>query len=596
MVMGALAGSMIGIAALRPFAEQVVWGKSAPSPPPAPDPAATAAAQAQANKEAVEASARVNAVDIDSPYGQTTYEKTPVIYDDDGSVKSGGIPTKQITTLTDQGQRILDTQQNVTESLSNTAATKVGQIPLDTFSTSGLPYDPRGYTQPLLADWQGYNGPFSPDGPEAVGRTNQLSQSASAFGLQANAAQGRANANNALAAAPLGVAQSIDQNSATYQQNARNLPYDPRSYGNLNQYRGDVESAFFNRQSSLLQPQFQQQREALEQDLADRGIPIGGEAYNDAMGNLERNHLDAQQRIANDAVLAGGAEAQRQLGMELGVNQQGFDQGFQTYGALQADQQRALGALGQGFAQSDQANLNAFGIASQANQRDFDNVLNQTGYEQGLRATGRQEALQDYQTNQGTTLNRVQAEQNLRNTALNEDILQRTQALNEASAIIQGAPALGVPQPPPIPSYNVGAPDVQGAVQNAYNAQLNAYNAQQASRGSVLGSAFGLIGSLIPAFSHSSLKTDFEPVEGFLDMLADLRVSFWRYTDEAQADLGVDGERHVGPMAEDWKAATGLGNGITINGIDAVGVLVGAVNELRAKVEELTEQLEELKA
>ena len=45
-----------------------------------------------------------------------------------------------------------------------------------------------------------------------------------------------------------------------------------------------------------------------------------------------------------------------------------------------------------------------------------------------------------------------------------------------------------------------------------------------------------------------------------------------------------DGGTHVGPYAEDFTAATGMGDGKTIKAQDAFGVTAGAVKELAAKV------------
>ena len=85
------------------------------------------------------------------------------------------------------------------------------------------------------------------------------------------------------------------------------------------------------------------------------------------------------------------------------------------------------------------------------------------------------------------------------------------------------------------------------------------------------------------------------PVNGFevLAKLGALPVATWRYRWES------GGVRHLGPMAQDWHAAFGLGKGDTmIPVVDAHGVLVVAmqalhrqVTELRAEVDQLHQQL-----
>ncbi|MGH3833921.1 MAG: tail fiber domain-containing protein [Pseudonocardiaceae bacterium] len=85
------------------------------------------------------------------------------------------------------------------------------------------------------------------------------------------------------------------------------------------------------------------------------------------------------------------------------------------------------------------------------------------------------------------------------------------------------------------------------------------------------------------------------PVNGceVLTKLGALPVATWRYRWEAT------GVRHLGPMAQDWHAAFGLGKGdTTIPMVDSHGVLVVAIqalhrqlNELRAEVDQLHQQL-----
>ena len=80
-------------------------------------------------------------------------------------------------------------------------------------------------------------------------------------------------------------------------------------------------------------------------------------------------------------------------------------------------------------------------------------------------------------------------------------------------------------------------------------------------------------------------------------MLARLRkvpVSTWNYISEGR------GTRHLGPMAEDFYGAFGLGTGNTSIGVqDAVGVSLAAVKALDARTDELrrkTEEVEQLRA
>jgi Chaperone of endosialidase len=83
--------------------------------------------------------------------------------------------------------------------------------------------------------------------------------------------------------------------------------------------------------------------------------------------------------------------------------------------------------------------------------------------------------------------------------------------------------------------------------------------------------------------SDRSIKTDFGSVnaQNILSRLATLPIEAWRYTNE------IPGVRHVGPMAQDFKAAFGLGNNDKIIGfVDEEGVALAAIQGLNEKLED----------
>lgn len=84
-----------------------------------------------------------------------------------------------------------------------------------------------------------------------------------------------------------------------------------------------------------------------------------------------------------------------------------------------------------------------------------------------------------------------------------------------------------------------------------------------------------------------------EPVNGFrvLEQVADLPISTWRYRWEPPQ------VRHLGPMAQDWAAAFGLGeNDTTIAVVDANGVALVSIQALYQLVGELRQEVTELRA
>lgn len=76
--------------------------------------------------------------------------------------------------------------------------------------------------------------------------------------------------------------------------------------------------------------------------------------------------------------------------------------------------------------------------------------------------------------------------------ALADALLNRTQGLNEVSALLQGAPSIQTPNAPPVSQYNVAPPDIMGANQLNYAAQQNAYNQQLGRQNAGMGGLFSL--------------------------------------------------------------------------------------------------------
>jgi hypothetical protein len=91
--------------------------------------------------------------------------------------------------------------------------------------------------------------------------------------------------------------------------------------------------------------------------------------------------------------------------------------------------------------------------------------------------------------------------------------------------------------------------------------------------------------------SDRNAKRDFEQVDGdrILDQVSRLPVSEWSY----KADPSV---RHVGPMAQDFRASFGLGHDDrTIDAVDEIGVTLTAVQALNRRVDALEREELELR-
>lgn len=93
--------------------------------------------------------------------------------------------------------------------------------------------------------------------------------------------------------------------------------------------------------------------------------------------------------------------------------------------------------------------------------------------------------------------------------------------------------------------------------------------------------------------SDRSLKTDFAPVsaEKILARVVGLPISSWRYTNETAS------VRHVGPMAQDFRAAFGLGHDDKfIEFVDEEGVALTAIQGLNEKIQKQNAELEQKQA
>lgn len=220
------------------------------------------------------------------------------------------------------------------------------------------------------------------------------------------------------------------------------------------QLRSNIEQTLFDRQLGLLQPEFTRQSQELQQNLADRGIPITSQAYNDAIGRLQTQQGEERQRLAQQATLAAGQEADRIVNQARGIRAQEF-------GERAATGEFGLARQGQGFSQ---AAANA-ALANAARQDTIANQLlsNQIANQQRSREIAERNAL-------------------------------RGQNFNELAALL-GGPQIQQPS-----FFAPGTIDTQGAFAAQQAAQQNAYNQAMANRQANLGGLFSLAGNLGSAY------------------------------------------------------------------------------------------------
>jgi len=105
----------------------------------------------------------------------------------------------------------------------------------------------------------------------------------------------------------------------------------PMDWGNLTDWGGvpqageearkAAEDALYSRATSRLDPEFAQAEDDMHARLVAQGLREGDPAYNRSMENFERDRQQAYGDARDRAISAGGAEQQRQFGMNLDASQ-----------------------------------------------------------------------------------------------------------------------------------------------------------------------------------------------------------------------------------------------------------------------------------
>ncbi len=376
-------------------------GKSAPTPPPAPDPNELISAQSDANR-----------ITQFTPYGNLLFGYVG----DQGQFVQGQAPedsdfqSAAFTQETPFQAQLRAATEGTGLGLGNLAFERVtGQTVIG--------QNPDG--SPIFADDPDFQNPF---------RTSPT--------LSGISAAQEIDPTTGLQAFKQNISTDAALPSALDTSGLTALTSDPEGF------RTNVEQTLFNRQLGLLQPEFTRQRNTLEQNLADRGIPITSEAYDSAIGRLETQQNEQLQRLAQQATLAAGQESDRLVNQARNIRAQQF-------GERAATGEFGLARQGQAFSQAA-ANTQLQNAARQ--QQVADQLL----------------------SNQ------------IANQSLNRQIAERQ--------------ALGGPQVQQASFFAPGSVDVMGAYGAQSAAQANAYNQAMQNRAANLGGLFGLAGNLGAAY------------------------------------------------------------------------------------------------
>lgn len=345
------------------------------SPTP-PNPASLATAQAEANR-----------VNVYSPTGSMTYGTV----DEDGNfVQSPGHSAVMMSeTETQRGLR--EKQEAIAGQLMGTAEQYANNLPTDRFSLDGTPAG----------------------GGYVASRAGELRRGDSI--------------------------RQVDPRTGQVQTSLSNsgLPQLANTQTGFSAERQRAEDAVFNRGMSKLGPLFQMERDRVAQDLANRGLTVGSEAYNNALDRVDRSQGEQLENLALSSVGAGGQEQSRMFGLASGAR-------GQLFGERATQGQFGNQAVAQQFQQDmGTANLDL-------SRGQFHNA-----------ATG--------QAMQMDLASAARADQ-VRQNAIQDALMERNQGLNESITALGGAPQFS------LPAYNGSAPiDVMTPALAQYQAQNNNY-------------------------------------------------------------------------------------------------------------------------
>lgn len=549
----------------------------APKAPTPPSPQVTASSQTSENVSSALANQQLSLINTKGPNGSLTYDQTGTYdFTDPLSGTNYSLPKyTATTTLSDQQQKLQDTQNLAEQNLAQLGADQSGRIgsllssPLDTSSL------------PAAADRSNPSMPTYGAGPTAptYGSINDPTAM-----QQVN---GAAPTYQTVDGAPDG---SKVTGTPTYANQTGDAGLQT-SAGDFATGRQQVEDALMSR----MDPQLQKQGDDLQRQLAARGVMQGSAAYDRAMQNFGQTQNDARMsaiinagqqeasdstiqtnasQMANQAKQQTFANANDQTTYNNTLQQQGLSDRLAVAGQNNATDTQNLAnrTAVAGFNNSTQQQqqqdaLARAGFNNQATQQDFTNNAAVTAANNATSAQGLSDA-EGIQSREDADTDKTYAAQqaglNAQDTAhtraLGEAYAARDQPINEISSLLSGSQVsnpVGAGGGAGGASGSGGIPttDIAQLLQQNYANQMGAYGQKVATQNTDTGAAAGVVGSLISsgalsamltAMSDRRAKKDIVPVGKAQGRGGEHRLYGFRYKGESGA-----APKHIGVMAQE---------------------------------------------
>lgn len=475
-------------------------GKKAPKPP---DYAAAAEQTAAGDRDAARYATYANRIDQTNPWGSINYES---YLDTDPATGEEVTRWRQNQTLTPEAQAALDSQMAVQQGRSSLAEGMLGDIGQD----YGERMDFDQFGQPIGMGEQGRMGGAGEgisSGGGMVGGTGGNFSDMPAYQRQ-QLQKGLNFEDNTQQALDYGDAPDVNSPEWTRQA---------------------AEESIYNRGASRLDPQIEQESEALEVKLRSQGLKPGDEAYEAQMNSFNQRKTDAYDALQARAMEGGAQQAESMFGMESQYRDQatgeqdrmgdfwnqatqqrfGIEQGmgdFANQAALGQMGADLAARMGEGNLRTAQGQLGnqAAQIANQAAMGNW-NMQNQAQQQ----AWNQQRQQLGYNTDQAYRENALANQ--LRSQGMNESMQQRAYRLNELNSLLSG-------QQVNAPSFNsfaqqgqTSGPDYLGAAGTQYEADMGQYGANQAMWNSLMGGVGQGVG-MMGMFSDRRLKRNIQKI------------------------------------------------------------------------------------